>query len=63
MGKYWWHPNQAHNGYYEQYLNLGILGLVTLAAMIVAGYRKARKEMLVDPPAGVSADDTRLERR
>ena len=21
--RYWWHPNQAHDGYYEMFLNLG----------------------------------------
>jgi hypothetical protein len=42
------------------YLNLGILGLLCQAAMIVSAYRKARKEMLVDvpsgDPAGISAE-------
>jgi len=31
--------NQAHNGYIEQYLNLGIIGVILLAAMILAGYK------------------------
>jgi len=47
--KYWWQPNQAHNGYYEMYLNLGILGLIALAAMIVSTYRRVRREMLAEP--------------
>lgn len=33
--KYWWRPNQAHNGYLEIYLNLGIVGLALLAALIM----------------------------
>jgi len=37
--KHWWHPNQAHNGYIEIYLNLGWLGLIALALVIVWGYR------------------------
>jgi O-antigen ligase len=37
--KYYFHPNQAHNGYIETYINLGILGLGALALQIVAGYR------------------------
>jgi exopolysaccharide production protein ExoQ len=40
--RFWWQPNQAHNGYYEMYLNLGIIGVVLLGAMILAGYVKAR---------------------
>jgi exopolysaccharide production protein ExoQ len=27
---HWWHPNEAHNGYIETYLNLGIVGCVLL---------------------------------
>ncbi len=37
---YWWHPNEAHNGYIEIYLNLGWIGLMLLALVLVAGYRK-----------------------
>jgi len=44
--KYWWRPNQAHNGYYEMYLNLGWIGLLLQGAMILSGYRKARKQTL-----------------
>ncbi len=33
---YWWHPNQAHNGYLEIFLNLGWMGLALLAG-VVAG--------------------------
>jgi O-antigen ligase len=48
--KYWWHPNQAHNGYFETYLNLGWIGLLIMVSMIVGGYRTARKQMLAAPP-------------
>jgi len=37
---YWWHPNEAHNGYIEIYLNLGWIGLILLAVVLVMGYRK-----------------------
>jgi exopolysaccharide production protein ExoQ len=37
--KYIFHPNQAHNGYIEMYLNLGWIGVVLLAAQFVVGYR------------------------
>lgn len=36
---YWNHPNQAHNGYLEIYLNLGWLGITLLAVAIISGYR------------------------
>jgi O-antigen ligase len=32
-------PNQAHNGYLEIYLNLGILGLSLVIALLVSAYR------------------------
>jgi exopolysaccharide production protein ExoQ len=35
---YWWHPNEAHNGYLEVYLNLGWIGLALLAILIMKGY-------------------------
>jgi exopolysaccharide production protein ExoQ len=47
--KYWWKPNQAHNGYYETYLNLGLVGLLLQLAMMVSAYVKARRQLLVDP--------------
>ncbi len=33
--KYWWHPNQAHNGYLELYLNIGLIGLSLLFILIL----------------------------
>lgn len=39
--KYWWHPNEAHNGYLEIYLTLGWVGVGLFAGLIVAGYRNA----------------------
>lgn len=47
--KYWWQPNQAHNGYIETYINLGIIGLILLSVMIVTGYIKAQKSFMIDP--------------
>lgn len=32
--------NQAHNGYIEIYLNLGLVGIVCLATLIFSGYRR-----------------------
>lgn len=36
---YWWHPNEAHNGYLEIYLSLGWIGVALTAAVLAAGYR------------------------
>jgi exopolysaccharide production protein ExoQ len=36
---YWWHPNEAHNGYLEILLNLGYMGLFLLMILFVTGYR------------------------
>ena len=37
---YWWHPNEAHNGYLEVFLNLGWIGVALLGVVLVVGYRK-----------------------
>src|SRR5436309_12981576 len=44
--KYSFHPNQAHNGYLETYLNGGLIGLCLLMAMIVSGGSKLKTELL-----------------
>jgi len=36
---HWWKPNQAHNGYLEVYLNLGIIGLALLIRAITCSYK------------------------
>jgi O-antigen ligase len=35
---YWWHPNEAHDGYLEVYLNLGWVGIAFLGMLIVSCY-------------------------
>lgn len=37
---WWWHPNEAHNGYIEVLLNLGWVGISLLALLVIAGYKK-----------------------
>jgi O-antigen ligase len=37
--EYVWKPAQAHNGYIETYLNLGLIGAAVLAAVLASGYR------------------------
>lgn len=45
--------NQAHNGYLEQYLNLGYIGLFFTGAIIIAGLLKVRRQLTVDYPLGM----------
>ena len=44
--KDWWHPTQAHNGYLEIYLNLGLVGLSFLLGLIISTFAKIRLELL-----------------
>ena len=43
--KYWWHPNQAHNGYIETYINLGAVGVSLLLIMIAAGFFRSLRTL------------------
>jgi O-antigen ligase len=45
-------PNEAHNGYLEIYLNLGIVGLALLLCMLYEAHRKCRQDLLEDFPLG-----------
>jgi len=49
---YWWHPNQAHNGYLEVFLNLGWTGVALLGFVMVWGYRNVIGTLRRDPEAG-----------
>lgn len=44
--KFWWHPLQAHNGYLETYLNLGLIGIVLLVGQIIGTFQKAKLDLL-----------------
>lgn len=46
--KHWWHPNQAHNGFLETYLNLGLIGLFLLIGFIISAYKKISKTLFVN---------------
>jgi exopolysaccharide production protein ExoQ len=46
---YWWHPNQAHNGYLEIFLNLGWMGLALLAVVVAGAGRNIRRAFHCDP--------------
>lgn len=41
--KYWWGPTQAHNGYVEIYLDLGVVGLVLYASAILLSFKYIEK--------------------
>lgn len=41
-------PNEAHNGYLETYVNLGLIGLFMLVAVIIAAYRKICRGLLTN---------------
>src|SRR5437867_3540828 len=49
---YWWHPNEAHNGYLEVFLNLGWLGVALLGFVMVTGYRNVVSAFRRDPDLG-----------
>ncbi|MFX0196081.1 MAG: O-antigen ligase family protein [Candidatus Hodarchaeota archaeon] len=41
-----WGINQAHNGYLEIYLNLGLIGLFLLIGVVVSAYKKIRNGLI-----------------
>jgi len=49
---YWWHPNEAHNGYIEIFLNLGCTGLVLLSVVFMTSYRNVIAVLRHDRAAG-----------
>lgn len=50
--RYWWHPNEAHCGYLDMFLNLGWVGEVFFAGVVVNGYRNVIREYRRNPAAG-----------
>lgn len=42
----WWKPNEAHNGYLEIYLDLGLVGLFIFVCLIIATFRKIHLGLL-----------------
>jgi O-antigen ligase len=49
---FWWKPNQAHNGYLETYLDLGLVGLFLLFVVLLATYWKCKRELLENSEVG-----------
>jgi O-antigen ligase len=48
---FWWHPNEAHNGYLEVFLNLGWVGIALLTSIIITGYRNLLSMLRWNPEA------------
>ncbi len=44
-GVFFFIPNEAHNGYLETYLTLGLVGVFLLAVLFIATFRKIRVEL------------------
>jgi exopolysaccharide production protein ExoQ len=47
-----WHANEAHNGYLETYLNLGLIGLFLLLCLLLATYGKSCRSLVTSPDWG-----------
>jgi exopolysaccharide production protein ExoQ len=47
-GIFYFIPNEAHNGYLETYLTLGIVGLFLMIGLFIATFRKIRLELFRD---------------
>jgi exopolysaccharide production protein ExoQ len=45
---YRWHANEAHNGYLETYLNLGLIGLFLMIGLLIATFWKGRRELFTN---------------
>jgi O-antigen ligase len=41
--KHWWRPTQAHNGYIEIYLNLGLIGLFFIIGVVISTFVRVCK--------------------
>ena len=47
-------PIQAHNGYIEVYLNLGLIGLILIASVLLSGLRTIQRRAASSAIAGIS---------
>jgi O-antigen ligase len=46
--KWWFQPNETHNGYIDIYIDLGIIGLLIMAGVIFSAYKNIRRTLLHD---------------
>ncbi len=51
--QHWGDLIQAHNGYLEMYLNMGIIGLVFILCWMISGIINVRDHLLIDYPAAI----------
>lgn len=49
----WGQLIQAHNGYIEMYLNMGIIGVFFILCWIISGIKKVNKNIVYDYPSGI----------
>lgn len=47
-----WHPNQAHDGYIDVYVEFGIVGLILLGIYIIVTYRDILRNLAFDSDYG-----------
>jgi O-antigen ligase len=45
---HFWRPNEAHNGYIEIYLNLGIIGCILFAGVLLSAFWNCRRTFITD---------------
>jgi exopolysaccharide production protein ExoQ len=53
MELHWGIGMQAHNGYLDMYLNLGLIGLFFVVCWILLGLRKVSRQLVIDYRAGI----------
>jgi len=53
MVEEWGIASQAHNGYLEMYLNMGLIGVLFLATWLISGLKKIMQYIAIDYPNGV----------
>ena len=58
--EFYFKPNQAHNGYIEVYLNLGVIGLLLLGGVILSCYGKMRELLTSSASVAESVNFGRL---
>jgi exopolysaccharide production protein ExoQ len=46
---YWWHPNEAHNGYIDVFLTLGWIGIALVGMLFLSAYWKVMKALRHNP--------------
>lgn len=53
MLDHWGIVSQAHNGYLEMYLNMGLVGLLFVVGWIISGLKKVQRYLYIDYPAAI----------